>query len=175
MVVALQEGDPVSTDIPDGEGLKVVVSVRPVGDTDLVPADSRSVSVFLVNQRQPAPDMTRDAAYVFQAELSLHAEQSFVPRPNLRGQHSDDWDEKVADLQYADAMEYAVGHNISAVAATDQDSRCRQVSAGAYRLDAHRRCAEGGTGQPRRCGAGDGGPGGCGVGRGHPRHGGAHD
>ena len=127
VVVALQEGDPASTDIPDGEGLKVVVSVRPVGDTDLVPADSRSVSVFLVNQRQPAPDMTRDAAYVFQAELSLHAEQPFVPRPNLRGRHSDDWDEKVADLQYADAVEYAVGHNISAVAVTDPDSRCRQV------------------------------------------------
>ena len=127
VVVALQEGDPVSTDIPDGEGLKVVVSVRPVGDTALVPADSRSVSVFLVNQRQPAPDMIRDAAYVFQAELSLHAEQPFVPRPNLRGRHSDDWDEKVADLQYADAVEYAVGHNISAVAVIDADNRCRQV------------------------------------------------
>ena len=125
--VALEEGDPESTDIPDGEGLKVVVSVRPVGDTDLVPADFRSVSVFLVNQRQPSPDMTRDAAYVFQAELSLHAEPHFVARPNLRGRHSDDWDERVADLQYADAMEYAVGHNISAVAVIDPDRRCRQV------------------------------------------------
>ena len=143
VAVVLQEGDPASTDIPGGEGLKVVVSVRPVGDTDLVPADSRSVSVFLVNQRQPAPDMTRDAAYVFQAELSLHAEQSFVPRPNLRGQHSDDWDEKVADLQYADAVEYAVGHNISAGRG---HRRGQPLSAGAYRLDADRRCGEGGAG-----------------------------
>ena len=127
VVVALQEGDPASKDIPDGDGLKVVVSVRPVGDTDLVPADFRSVSVFLVNERQPAPDMTRDAAYVFQAEMSLHAEPHFVARPNLRGRHSDDWDERVADLQYADAMEYAVGHNISAVAVIDPDRRCRQV------------------------------------------------
>ena len=71
--------------------------------------------------------MTRDAAYVFQAELSLHAEPHFVARPNLRGRHSDDWDERVADLQYADAVEYAVGHNISAVAVIDPDRRCRQV------------------------------------------------
>ena len=125
--VALEDGDPEPTDIPDGEGLKVVVSVRPVGDTDMVATDSRSVSVFLVNQRQPAPDMTRKAAYVFQAELSLHAEPHFVARPNLRGRHSDDWDERVADLQYDDAVEYAVGHNISAVAVIDPDSRCRRV------------------------------------------------
>ena len=32
----------------------------------------------------------------------------------------------MADLQYADAVEYAVGHNISAVAVIDPDSRCRQ-------------------------------------------------
>ena len=127
VVVALQKGDPIPTDVPDGEGLQVVVSVRPVGDTDLVPAGTRSVSVFLVNRRDPAPDMTRDAAYVFQAELSLHAFQPFVPRPNLRGRHSDDWDEKVADVQYADAVEFAVGHNISAVAVADEGSRCREV------------------------------------------------
>ena len=71
--------------------------------------------------------MTRDVAYVFQAELSLHAEPYFVARPNLRGRHSDEWDERVADLQYADAVEYAVGHNISAVAVIDPDSHCRQV------------------------------------------------
>ena len=126
VVVALREGEPVPTDVPGGEGLRVVVSVRPVGDTDLVPAGTRSASVFLVNQREPAPDMTRDAAYVFQAELSLHAPQPFVPRPNLRGQKSEDWDEKVADLQYADAVEYAVGHNISVVALATEDG-CRDV------------------------------------------------
>ena len=126
VVVALREGEPVPTAVPGGEGLQVVVCVRPVGDTDLVPAGTQSVSVFLVNYREPAPDMTRDAAYVFQAELSLHAAQFFVPRPNLRGRHSDDWDEKVADLQYADAVEYVVGHNISAVALTSEGG-CREV------------------------------------------------
>ena len=167
--VALEEGDPIPKDIPHGEGLRVVVSARPVGDTDLVATDSRSVSVFLVNQRQPAPDMTRDAAYVFQAELSLHAEPHFVARPNLRGRHSDDWDERVADLQYADAM----GVRRRPQHLCGGSHRPGQtLPAGADRLDAHRRRGEGGAGQPRRCGAGDGGPGGCGVGRGHPRHGG---
>ena len=127
VIVPLQEGAPAHIPVPGAEGLHVISSVRPVGDTDLVAADTRSVSVFLVNQRTPAPDMSRDAAYVFQAELSLHADQPFVPRPNLRGRHSDDWDERVGDLQYADAVEYVVGHNISAVAVADQDDRCRDV------------------------------------------------
>jgi helicase-like protein len=124
--VDLREGEPFPTEVPGGEGLQVVVSVRPVENTELVPEGTRSVSVFLVNHRKPAADMMRDAAYVFQAELSLHVPQSFVPRPNLRGRHSDDWDEQVADLQYADAVEYAVGHNISAVAVTE-DGPCREV------------------------------------------------
>ncbi len=124
--LTLREGEPVPTEVPRGEGLRVVVSVRRVDDTELVPTGTRSASVFLVNHRRPSPDMTRDAAYVFQAELSLIAIQPFVPRPNLRGHQSDDWDEKVADLQYADAVEYAVGHNISAVALTGEGG-CREV------------------------------------------------
>jgi len=127
IVITLKEGEPVPTDVPGGEGLQVVVSARKVNDTDLVPTGTRSVSVFLVNHRKPSPDMIRDAAYVFQAELTLHSLQPFVDRPNLQGRHSDDWDEKVADLQYADAVEYSVGHNISAVAITNERGRCREV------------------------------------------------
>ena len=127
VVLTLKEGEPTSTEVPDSQGLQVVLSVRPVGDTDLVPAGTRSASVFLVNHRVPAPDMHRDAAYIFQSELSLHALQPFVPRPNLRGHDSDDWDEKVADLQFADAVEFAVGHNISAVAVIDDSRMCREV------------------------------------------------
>jgi hypothetical protein len=127
VVVALREGESTPTEVPGGDGLQVVVSVRPVGGNDLVPSGTQSASVFLVNRRATAPDMTRDTAYVFQAELSLHALRPFIPRPNLRGRHSDDWDDKVSDLQYADAVEYVVGHNISAVAVTDEGNRCREV------------------------------------------------
>ncbi len=114
-------------EVPDTDGLQIVTSVRETGAFGPVDAGTRSVSVFLVNHRDPAPDVHRDAAFVFQPELSLHALQAFVPRPNLRGHDSDDWDEQVADLQYRDAYEYAVGHNVSAVAVTDRAGRCREV------------------------------------------------
>ena len=127
--VTLEEGTHPPVGLPKFPGLSIVVSVRTVRDHGLVPAGTRSVSVFLVNQRPPAADAQRDAAYVFQPELSLHIEDSFVPRPDLHGQGSDDADEKVADLQYRDVAEYAVGHNIAALVIPDADSaaRCREV------------------------------------------------
>jgi len=57
----------------------------------------------------------------------LHSLQPFVPRPDLHGRDSDDWDEKVADLQYRAAVEFSVGHNISALAEKDRAGRCREV------------------------------------------------
>jgi hypothetical protein len=38
-----------------------------------------------------------------------------------------DWDEMVADLQYRDTFEYAVGHGVSATAQDDNDGACRSV------------------------------------------------
>ena len=125
--VTLAEGTQDPLPLPGHEDLKLVVSVRPVGETGMLPAGTRSVSVFLVNHRPPTPDMRRDAAYIFQPELSLHALQPFVPRPDLHGQDSDDWDEKVADLQFRDAVEYAVGHNVSALAVRGAGGRCNEV------------------------------------------------
>lgn len=43
----------------------------------------------------------------------MRGEGPFVPRPNLRSLESDDWDERVADLQYRDACEFAVGHSVA--------------------------------------------------------------
>jgi hypothetical protein len=45
----------------------------------------------------------------------------------LRGQTDDDWDEKVADLQYREDCEFAVGHNISAIALVHSDSICKEI------------------------------------------------
>jgi len=125
--LGLHDGEePVPTDIHDSGGLQVVLSVRRTG-TALVPDGTRSVSVFVVNQRVPDPDTSRDGAYIFQPELTLDAAHPFVPRPNLRGHDSDDWDDKVADLQYWDAVEHAVGHNVSAVALSNDEGVCQQV------------------------------------------------
>ena len=125
--ITLTDGTLPPVGLPGFADLSVVVSVRAVGDHGLVPDGTRSVSVFLVNHRPPAPDAQRDAAYVFQPELSLHTLQPFVARPDLHGRGSDDWDDKVADLQYRDAVEYAVGHNVAATAIRDAAGRCREV------------------------------------------------
>lgn len=117
--------------IAKGEELKLALSVRPVkadgAFAGMVPAGTRSVSVFLVNRRKPAPDPIRDAAWAFQAALEVHCSDGFVPRPNVRGLDSDDWDERVADLQYRDVCEHAVGHGVSTHAEVDENGHCRKV------------------------------------------------
>ena len=65
----------------------------------------------------------------FKLSLRSHCDDGFVARPNLRSLQSDDWDEQVADLQYRDACEYAVGHNIAteAVLTDRQVPHCSNV------------------------------------------------
>jgi hypothetical protein len=113
--------------IPDSNGLQLVVSIRPVTSKELVPAGTRSVSVFLVNNRLSTSDKQRDISYIFQASLIIHTPEPLVARPNLRGRDNHDWDENVADLQYRDDYEYAVGHNVSAIALTNPDSSCQEI------------------------------------------------
>ena len=48
-------------------------------------------------------------------------------KKKLRGRDGDDWDEKVADVQYRDDYEYAVGHNVSAIAIAHPDDGCQEV------------------------------------------------
>ena len=118
---------PKHWEIPGSNGLRLVTSVRPVTAAELVPAGTRSASVFLVNYRPPAANPYSDIAFAFQTCLIIRTPYSLVSRPNLRGRHGDDWDEKVADLQYRDDYEYAVGHNVSAVAITNDDATCQEV------------------------------------------------
>jgi len=50
LTIPIQVSDtPVEFDIPESKGLKLIVSVRPVSSEALVPAGTRSVSIFLVN------------------------------------------------------------------------------------------------------------------------------
>jgi hypothetical protein len=113
--------------IPDSNGLKLVISVRPVPSKQLVPPGTLSVSVFLVNNRIPINDKERDITYAFQTSLVIQTPEPLVPRPNLRGRDNNDWDESVADLQYRDDYEYAVGHNVSAVAIANPDGSCNHI------------------------------------------------
>jgi hypothetical protein len=120
---------PRETEVPRSGGLHVALSVRPVasdGAEGGLPKETRSASVFLVNRRKPAPDEKRDEAFAFQTQLEVRCDEGFVARPNLRSLESDDWDERVADLQYRDACEYAVGHSV-ATEAVLTDGQCRTV------------------------------------------------
>lgn len=119
--------------VPNSNGLTLYITVRTVVSTalgaDRLPAGARSVSVFLVNRRRA--DLKRMyRAFAFQTELRLKANKPFVARPDLRACLSDevDWDDRVADLQYRDVCEYAVGHGVSATAEKGQDQACFAVS-----------------------------------------------
>ena len=110
--------------VPQSGGLRLHVAVRPVdtGRIATLSKGTRSVSVFLVNNRPPTagdPDDPESAgaaeqAYIFQAELEIAGGVPFVARPDPRGALATEWDDQVADLHYADVPEYAVGHGTSA-------------------------------------------------------------
>lgn len=125
-----QTSHPKEREVPDSQGLRVAVSVRPIrsdGSEASLPTDTRCVSVFLVNRRTPSPDDEKDHAFAFQTFLEVCSDQPFVPRPNLRSVESDDWDERVADLQFRDVCEFAVGHSVSTEAVVDAQCQCRAV------------------------------------------------
>ncbi len=108
--------DPGVSDVPESGGLVLHVVQREVlaeSLEDHIPPGTRSVSVFIVNNRPPA-DTSADCAYVFQPELRVRGGRPFVPRPDLRGTRADRWDDRVADLHYADTPSYATGHGVSA-------------------------------------------------------------
>ncbi|MEO0987904.1 MAG: DISARM system helicase DrmA [Cyanobacteria bacterium J06639_14] len=103
--------------VPGSQGLELVLSVRPISHQCGLPAGTRAVSLFLVNKRPAVTtDAKRDVAYVFQAQLTVTTDSPFVPRPDLRNQALDNEDERIADLQYRNDVEYVVGHNVSATA-----------------------------------------------------------
>ena len=120
---------PVEHPVPGSGGLAVVVSSRSVhlsgAAADHIPAGTLSVSVFVVNRRRPS-GKRKSEAFVYQIELECSCEGGFFPRPNLRGLESSDWDVAVADIQYHNACEFAVGHGV-ATRSEDVGGVCRSV------------------------------------------------
>ena len=115
--------------VPNSRGVELVWSIRGVPDADSeggLPKGTRSLSLFVVNRRKPAPNEVSDEGFIFQVELELQSDTSFMARPNLRSLESDDWDERLADLQYRDSFEFSVGHSVSTEAVVE-DGQCRTV------------------------------------------------
>lgn len=124
----LNEARPEPTAIPDSNGLTLDLLVREIPTKtlgDRIPDGTRSVSVFLVNARRPDPDAP-DRAFVFQPILEVECGHPFVPRPDLRGLRTEEFDDDIADLHYADAHEFASGHGVSADW-DELDGQCRVV------------------------------------------------
>ena len=119
----------VNLPLPGTGGLHVFCIERPVPNrqrhTHPLPDGTRSVSVFLVNQRPAGP--TRDLNTVFQATLQVRSADGFVARPDMRGADGQDPDERIGSLQYRDVAEYAVGHNV-ATRVTVRDGRCDEIT-----------------------------------------------
>jgi hypothetical protein len=74
----------------------------------------RAVTVFLVNRRALSRKRYEDLSYAFQARVELHCPEGIRPRHDLSGYRLDDEDVRIADLQYRDVAEFAVGRNTSA-------------------------------------------------------------
>ncbi|MFH1468331.1 MAG: helicase [Pseudomonadota bacterium] len=121
---------PQHVPVPGGDGLCLVLTARQAvrsAAPGRLPAGTLAVSAFLVNHRDPAPDKLRDEGRVFQAAFRLRCDTPLVPRPDPRRFGEEQWDERVADLQYRDVVEYAVGHGVAAHAEPDADGPCRDV------------------------------------------------
>lgn len=117
---------PRSIDVPESGGVMLVVTVRSADGAGL-PVGTRAVSVFVVNYRVPSEPAYK--SFVFQMRLTLNCPcDGFVPRPDLRGSELDDeWDQRIADLQYRDVFEFAVGHGVSAEEVEGFDASCTTI------------------------------------------------
>lgn len=131
VAVSFDQGRLERVEVPDSRGLCVYASARVVNHVahngSELPVGTRAVSVFVVNGRDANDQERADEGLVFQVQLALTLPEGFVARPNIRGLHDDDPDERVADLQYRDVMEFAVGHGVSTKARRDPDGACREV------------------------------------------------
>ncbi len=82
-------------------------------DAPGLPPGTRALALFVVNRRTAADAKHRDEQYLFQVELEVSFAGGLVPRPNRQGEEARDFDDRVADLQFRDHVEWAVGHGTS--------------------------------------------------------------
>ena len=98
--------------IPDSGGIELRGQLGNAPATWL-PDGTQALSLFVVNRRRPGERGRQDEQFIFQVQLELKYEAGLVPRPNLRDDGSDDWDDRVSDLHFRNHAEYAVGHGVS--------------------------------------------------------------
>ena len=99
--------------LKDTTGLVLEGRLQPVDKSRGVAAGIQALALFLVNRRSAGEQGRRDVEFIFQVEMELTCEEGIVARPDYTGEGSEDWDSSIADLQFRNNCEYAVGHNIA--------------------------------------------------------------
>ncbi|WP_437650365.1 DISARM system helicase DrmA [Sorangium sp. So ce362] len=125
----------ISTDVPldpqilkngirlrDTVGLVIYGQIKAVEHARGLREGTQALALFVVNQRGAGEKGRRDEQMVFQIELEIECAEGIVPRPNFSDEESDQWDQKVADLQFRERVEYAVGHGVAVVVPPGQSS-----------------------------------------------------
>ncbi len=119
-----------SLDVPDSGGLRLHIVERPLPSHSLgqrIPAGTRAISAFLVNERPPPDKDQAGTADIFQARIGVRCDAGFVGRPDPRASRTHAWDDEVADLHFADTPDYATGHGVSADWDIGEDGTCRDI------------------------------------------------
>ena len=107
------------------DGVYLTGKLEPV---DLPGRGTLALTLFVVNGREPLPNGPQDARSLFQVSLEITCAEGIVARPNQADSGADDWDARVADLQFRSCCEYAVGHGVSvARVSSAEDGRVTTV------------------------------------------------
>jgi hypothetical protein len=114
---------------PNSNGLHLRWHCRPAPTSQGYVAGTVAVTLFLTNERKKAITLVeRDQNSAFQAELELRCAQGFVARLDPHANRaSGDWDEAVNALQFRDAREYGVGHNVGVEVDQGADGGCTRL------------------------------------------------
>jgi len=114
---------------PNSDGLRLHWHCRPAPVSQGYEPGTVAVSLLFTNQRPKAATLVERYQHsAFQAELDLHCPQGFVARldPQAR-RHDGDWDQLVNALQYRDAPEYGVGHNVGVEVDLEANGGCSRL------------------------------------------------
>lgn len=122
----------VETKVPNSREIKLVAAWKALHGLEAngIPEGTRTVSVFVVNDRQYKGNGVTFKDIIYQAELELQLEAGFFGRPDLWGAVftvETDAADRIADLHYREELEYAVGHGVSICSSNDADGVCRSV------------------------------------------------
>jgi hypothetical protein len=114
---------------PNSDGLQLRWHCRPAPASQGYDPGTVAVTLFLTNERKKVRTLVeRDQQSAFQAELELHCPQGFVARLDPHANRaSGDWDEAVNALQFRDAREYGVGHNVGVAVDLGPDGGCTRL------------------------------------------------